>query len=395
MKCSHFPSCGGCASFEHDYPSEAEGRRRAFEESLQDLKQSGGLPPVTWLTPPPKRAPEGFRNHLLWPLNRKEGGGLVGGLYQRGSHELVPIQRCLTQHPLLVPLAHEILRLLDQSKLPAYDEETGKGFLRALSLRCFPSTGECMVTLVTKGGLFEQGRALAKKIQELPLPRIARKTYKIVGVMRSIHDEEGNRLLGKRFVPLLGRDWLLDESSGLRFQVSAGSFYQSNIRARTLLFEPVLAKLGDLSGKTIVDAFAGVGTFGLRTLQAGARSLTLIEANPSATRDARQNLARNKLKAQIRSTSFAEGIRDLPSPDLLLLDPDRAGLQTEGKAAIAQLLPRQICYVSCFAKSLAPDLEALLTLGYRLEDLSVADLFPRTTHLEGVALLRKLLPSDH
>jgi 23S rRNA (uracil1939-C5)-methyltransferase len=394
MKCSHFPSCGGCATFGHDYTAEAEGRRLGFEEGLQSISQNGELPPVTWLAPPPKKAPQGFRNHLLWPLRRKEGGGLTSGLYKRGSHDLVPIENCATQHPLLVPLAHEILGILSKSKLPAYDEETGQGVLRALSLRCFPSTGDCMVTLVTKGGLFEQGRALSKKIQEIPLPRLANKSYRITGIMRSINDESGNRLLGKRFVPLLGRDWILDESSGLRFQVSAGSFYQSNIRARTLLFEPLFAQLGELRGKSVVDAFAGVGTFGLRALKAGAKSLVLIESNPSATRDAKQNLSRNKLEAEVRSNSFAEGVQGLPSPDLLLLDPDRAGLQDEGKAAIANLLPHQICYVSCFVKSLAPDLEALRSLGYSLEQLFVTDLFPRTTHIEGVALLRRIPPGD-
>ncbi len=389
MKCSHFPSCGGCVSFERDYPSEAESKKRAFEEGLRRLEQKGGIPSVRWLTPPPKRAPEGFRNHLLWPLRRKETGGIQAGLYQRGSHQLVSIQSCVTQHPLLVPLARQILQILSQSRLSAYEEESGQGFLRALSLRCFPSTGDCLVTLVTKGGLFEQGKAIAQKIQNLPLPRPGNKTYKIVGVIRSIHNKPGNRLLGKRFVPLLGRDWLLDESSGLQFQVSPGSFYQSNIRARTLLFEPLIKRLGPLGGKNVVDAFAGVGTFGLRCLRAGAKSLVLIESNTSATRDARQNLARNRLKAELRCTSFAEGIADLPSPDLLLLDPDRAGLQEEGNAAIAQLLPHKICYVSCFAKSLAPDLAALLSLGYRLEELLVADMFPRTSHLEGVAILRK------
>ena len=390
MSCPHFPHCGGCGVREHDYRVEAEGRKKAFEERMAPLEQLGELPTIVWLTPPPARAPQGFRGQLLWPLRRGPGGSIIGGLYKRGSHELVPIERCDVQHPLLVPLARDILRLLNRSKLPAYDEESGTGFLRALFLRCFPSTGECMVTLVTKGGLFEQGKALAQKIRALPLPRLGPKRYRVAGVIRSIHDEPGNRLLGKRFVPLLGRDWILDESSGLRFQVSGGSFYQSNIRAKTLLFDPIMKILGDLAGKRVVDAYAGVGTFGLRALRSGASSLVLIEANPSAARDARRNLSRNKLEAEVRIDRFAEGAKGLERPDLLILDPDRAGLQAEGKAAIAGLLPRQICYVSCFAGSLAPDLEALISLGYRLERLSVADLFPRTTHLEGVALLRHL-----
>lgn len=395
--CRHFGRCGGCSFFEPDYALEAEERRRQIESVLH-AGLSRNKRPLLPMARPPRLAPRCFRTRVLYPIRPARDGRLSGGLYAKGSHKIVRIESCLTQDKTLSKLAKMVLGLLRASGMSAYDERTCEGFVRALDLRLAAGSGEALLTLVTKGGLWEGSADFAESIhaQAQSLLRRGRSPFRLVGIVRSLHDEPGNRLLGRRFVPLKGREYLLDRVGRTRhelfFRVSAGSFYQSNRYAEQLLYAPVLELLGPMGGKRVVDAFAGVGCFGLRMARAGAAKVDLIEENPVAARDGAWNIEKNGLGAQVaghHGTSAAI-LPVLPkAPDLLLLDPPRAGLGDEALHAVSGLMPKLICYVSCHPKSMARELPRLMAAGYGLDCLRFIDLFPRTVHGEVVAVLRR------
>jgi tRNA/tmRNA/rRNA uracil-C5-methylase (TrmA/RlmC/RlmD family) len=146
-----------------------------------------------------------------------------------------------------------------------------------------------------------------------------------------------------------------------------------------------MAMVGAMDGLRVMDAYAGVGSFGLRMARAGASGITLVEANPSAAADARHNIAVNELRgAEVVEATFGADPLER-RPDLLVLDPNRAGLQGPGLQAVHQLRARRILYIACGLRALARDLARLP--GYTLTDLRLADLFPHTDHVEVLALL--------
>ena len=392
--CPHFGRCGGCTSFEADYASEFERKLSDVERGLREALSDRELPRIEPFTEPPKRGPRGFRGRLLWPIQPGRRGRVRAGLYAAGSHELVELERCEVQSFELFALAREIIGLANEMQLTPYDERSGEGFLRAIDLRHLPLRGEALVTVVTKGGVWSEGTEFAKRIRSLAdrVPTRSHRGFRIAGVVRSLHDEGGNRVLGQRFVPLLGRDHLLDDIDGLELRISAGSFYQSNWRAEPLLFAPALALLGPLAGRELLDIFAGVGSFGLRAARAGAEKTTLIESHPQATRDAEHNVRRNGLekrvvveKADATDPELLAGL----GGDIALLDPPRKGLGVPAATALASSSLERILYVSCYPKSLARDLAVFLSEGWRVCEFRSADLFPRTEHLELVALLER------
>ncbi len=390
--CPHLGRCGGCLDFLADHESRCEELRSDLQERLRRVL-GASCPEIGWLHPVLPGPPRHFRNRLLYPLRPDREGRLQGGLFARNSHELVPIRRCEIQHGVLTKAALSILRLLRDRGVQAYDEGSGRGFARSLEIRWMPSTGEGLIVLATLGGRWPEGPALAKDLLELPRPR----GFHPVGVVRSLHDEPGNRHLGRRQVPLAGRDYLTDRvvfrDRELRFRISAGSFYQSHLRADRLLLDPVMDRIGELDGARTADVFGGVGVFGLRMAAAGAREVHLFERNRTALRDARHNAARNGFAGVFRFHGGGFGppaVSDLPEGlDLCLCDPPRKGLGEEGIEVLRSKAPRRLVLVSCDPSSLCRDLPPLRARGYDLRALQAADLFPHSGRLELVAFLER------
>ena len=203
--------------------------------------------------------------------------------------------------------------------------------------------------------------------------------------MLNINPKPGNVLLGPHSTIVLGRDWIREVVDDLEFRISFGSFYQLHRRSAELLYKPAIDMLGPVRGLRVIDGYGGIGTFGLRLARAGAETVAIVESNPSAAADARINCTLNGHEnVRVCQTSF--GAAELPPrPDLLIVDPNRAGLQLSGQRQIRRLKPRRILYVACGLRSLGRDLAALT--GFRLTAVHLADLFPHTDHVETLALL--------
>ena len=384
--CRHFGQCGGCSQL--DVPIEEQVRAKAdrLQQALQpvvgNVQVESALPPAL---------PLHYRTKLLYPVRAGSDGRPELGIYARGTHDLVRIEECRTQDKSLTALGIAAERILRNLRLQPWNEQRGTGFVRAFHARLAPGTGELLLGVVTRPGLFPAGAELAEELFEAAssLPRSHGKRVVPTGVVRSISDRDGNYLFGDRNVPLKGRDYHEDRVDGLVFRLRFGSFYQVHRAASAVLYRPALALAGNVPGQRVVDGYGGVGTFGLRCARNGARQVEVIEDNSVACGDAKHNAAANGLdQVSVIQAPFAQA-EFAPGADLLIVDPPRSGLGPSGIKRVLAADPGRLLCVHCSADSLVRDLTALTAAGFVTEAVRLCDMFPHTDHVEVVSLLRR------
>lgn len=388
--CRHFGVCGGCSSL--DLP---------IADQLQIKQDSIGQLLAPWLgnvrveCAVPPRTPVHFRTKLLYPVRPDSKGHAILGIYQQKSHELVRIRECQTQDEGLTVLGQRAEDVIRALRLVPWDETTGTGFVRAFHARIAAGTGELLMGIVTRPGLFEQGAEFGARMMEAAADLPGSGSMKIVpvGVVRSISEREGNFLLGERHVPLKGRDHQFDRSGNLTFRIRFGSFYQIHRHAEAVLYRPAMEMAGDVRDQVVVDGYGGIGTFGLRFARAGAARVEVVEENPTACDDARFNAKAHGMPGvRVVNAPFAKA-EFVAKPDLLVVDPPRAGLQAEGVARVQAAEPGRILHVACAVDSLARDLEMLCAQGWKVTAMRLCDMFPHTDHVEIVTRLERAKPA--
>jgi 23S rRNA (uracil1939-C5)-methyltransferase len=384
LHCRHFGRCGGCTQLDRPIAAQLADKRQRAEALLAPF-----LDGVAIAAPLPPRTPRHDRTSILYPA-RWQRGRLELGIYRPGTHEVEPIADCRIQHKALTQLAVAAAEALRGLGVPAYDETTGRGLVRALRARLLPGSNELLVGVVVTRTQFSERERLAQELWALAQGRRDEQGRAIVakGLVLNENAAPGNVLLGPRTETLRGEPFHTDRVAGLRLRVSFASFYQQNRHADAILFRPALAMVGDVAGLRIVDGFGGVGAFGLRLLRAGAAQVSIVESSPSACDDARANLAANQVadRGEVREQAF--GHDPLPACDLMVLDPPRAGLLAQGAGAVLAAAPARVLLVSCALESLARDLAALCRQ-YRVTALRLCDLFPHTEHVELLTLLER------
>lgn len=380
-QCPHFGRCGGCSLLPIPIEQQLEEKRRRAAALLAHHLASVAIDVAL-----PPRPPRHDRTTLLYPAQRRNGR-LELGIYRTGSHELEPILDCRIQHRALTRLGVAAAAALRELGLSPYDETTGRGLVRAFRARVMPGSNELLLGVVTTRLDFPERARLTRALRSVGegLRDDQGRPLQLVGIVQNHNPNPGNVLLGPQQEVLWGTGWQHDQVAGLRLRVSFASFYQHHRHADAILFRPALAMLGPLADLDVVDGYGGIGAFALRCLQAGARSVTLVESSPSACADARHNLQANGLEhGTVREESF--GSQPLPRCDVLLADPPRAGLQEVGAAAVLACAPPRVLLVSCALESLARDLDRLAP-AYRVAAVRLCDLFPHTDHVEALTLL--------
>jgi 23S rRNA (uracil1939-C5)-methyltransferase len=401
LSCRHFGRCGGCSRLDVPIGEQVAAKCHAVRELLSPhLPRGLDVVPAHAI---PHAPPRHDRTKVAYPAGRDADGRLTLGLYARGSHDLVSLRSCEIQHPLLTALADPVARACERAGMVAYEgtpahERPDAIRLRAMTARIAPGTGELLLGLTTTGGVWPEAPHLAEEILAT-LERLAHgarvggKTgpaIRPVGIVRNIHDEPGNFLLGRRQLALRGRDHQFDRADGLTFRITFGCFYQVHRRADRLLYRAAITACGPLAGKRFVDAYGGVGTFALRALARGAERVDLLEEHPRACADAEASVVHNDLprdRLHVHQGPVTADPSLFAAADVVLVDPPRSGLGEEVAAALAAAAPPRIVYVACSAKALARDLAVLVGAGYCVERVETIDLFPHTEHVEVLCVL--------
>ena len=349
-----------------------------------------------------------------WPGKNKieakeKSSDLSMGFYGFHSHRIIETKDCLinsVENPLILNCIKDWAR---EYKISGYEEETGKGLLRHIFLRKGFSTGEILLCLVLNGKSLPHGKELWERLQDLSLSveEGGQVQGSIVGLCVNINEGSGNAILGRETRCLYGKDSIEDKIGELSFSISVPSFYQVNPVQTEKIYGKALEYAALTGEETVWDCYCGIGTISLFLAQK-AKQVYGLEIVPEAIENAKKNAEKNGLQNAEFFVGAAEEVlpkwveeqkregKDVGNlVDVVSLDPPRKGCDETCLSAVLELSPKRIVYVSCDPGSLARDIKYLGEGGYKLEKWVGIDNFPRTGHVETVALLSKIDADKH
>lgn len=378
--CPAGKKCGGCHYLNLPYEKQLRLKEKRVKELLKPFCP---VHPITGM-----EQPLHYRNKVHAVFDRTREGKVISGIYQEGTHKVVPVKSCLIEDEKADAIINDIRGLLHSFKIKTYDEDTGYGLLRHVLIRTGHATGQVMVVLVLGSPVLPSKNNFVKALRELH--------PEITTVILNVNDKRTSMVLGEKESVIYGKGYIEDELCGCRFRISSKSFYQVNSIQTEKLYRKAIA-LAKLTGKErVIDAYCGIGTIGIiASSQAG--EVIGVELNKDAVRDAVKNAAQNQIKnisfyqndAGVFMTGMAEqGER----ADVVFMDPPRSGSSEAFMSSVAALSPERVVYISCNPETLARDLKYFTAHGYRAEGAWPYDMFPLTEEVETVCLLSNRKP---
>lgn len=375
-ECVHFKDCGAC-HFRLAFP---KGQTKKKQEYIERLFPDKKVAPILAM-----ENPYYYRNKVLRTFKSVGKHRFISGIYEKGSHWVVPIDQCLIEDEGAKAIQRTIYSLVKRFKWTIYDEDLGQGLVRHALVRVAKATNQASVTMVIKGDFLpkqdEFVRALTKRhpqIKSIYINPHKRKTPVVVeGPLHQIY----------------GKGPIKDHLLGLDILLSGDSFYQVNHLQAEKLYTKVMEVLDVQKEEVILDAYCGIGTMALLAAKKGAR-LIGVDNNASSMSDARQMKKINKLNKvdfiEEDATKFMEKLASTGDKvDKIILDPPRSGTTEAFIEASLSLVPEKIVYVSCDPARFKEELP-LFEKDYQVEGIYPVDLFPFTRHVETVVLMSRV-----
>jgi 23S rRNA (uracil1939-C5)-methyltransferase len=393
-RCVHVDRCGGCRLQELPYEAQTQLKERQVREALRHL---GGFadPPVRAIVPAP--SPWGYRNKMEFSFSPGTPGAdgfapPVLGLHERGTYDRVfALSECWLPSPLTVEIVRFTQAFATRERWRAYHPSRHDGVARFLTVRHLSHTASCAVQLLAAREELPGIEAWARGVAALS-PDVRTVTLGLNAGRAHVAFAESER-------PLVGDGSIVERLLGLEFEVVANAFLQTNSAQAERLYEGALSAAGLAGHERVLDLYCGAGTLTLLFARAAAEAVG-VESVPDAVERARQNATRNgatnarfelgEARAVLRG--WARGERaGAPRPDVVVVDPPRAGLHPRVVVRIAELQPQRIVYVSCNPATLARDLKDFAALGWQPAEVTPYDMFPHTPHIECVTRLEREL----
>ena len=331
----------------------------------------------------PASQPWRYRNKLEYSFGSDGAGRLICGFHAPGRwDEIIEVSDCLLASEAANAARERVVAWCRAQGLAPYDRRTGLGLLRNLVVREGRRTGQLQVRLVTSQ-------------EAIDAPALAA-AADCDGVMWTRQANVGETTAGGVTELISGADYLDEEIGGIRVRISPEAFFQTNTEMAERLYGIAIDRAQLTGFERVYDLFCGIGTIGL-LMAPRAAELWGLEVVPAAVADAIANAALN----EIDGVHFFAGdvrlaLRELVAkagrPDVLVVDPPRAGLSQKVVRRIIEASPRRIVYVSCNPTTLAPNAAQLVEAGYDLGAVQPVDMFPQTPHIECVAVLDRARP---
>ena len=426
-KCEHHRRCGGCQLQCLSYEAQLAFKQKkvrnnlvrigGFEEEFIDE----AMQPIIGM-----EEPFYYRNKAQYPIGRdKKTGKPVAGFYAQRTHDIIPNTDCalgVTENKIIL---EKILAWMEECKVSAYDETTGKGLVRHVLIRKGFASGELMVCLVVNGRELPRVGKLIESLKEVPGMK---------SISLSINRENTNVIMGTTIRTLWGSDTIEDTLGGIQFRISPLSFYQVNPVQTEKLYGKAVEFAGLTGKETVWDLYCGIGTISL-FMAKNAGKVYGVEIIPEAIEDAKGNAERNGFtnaeffvgKAEEVLPEFyekaskedsapnvqgnddvesyknkndrekvngdkgadVESATDMLHPDVIVIDPPRKGCDVQCLDTMLKMQPKRIVYVSCDSATLARDLKILCEGGYELKKVCCVDMFGQSVHVETVCLLSR------
>ena len=378
--CRHFGVCGGCRFQDLDYETQLAEKERQVRDALVRIGRISdpALEPIL-----PARSRFGYRNKLEYSFSAGEQGVELGFHRAGRWDEVVGIDECLLTTELGNAIRRAVRDWAREERLSAFDQATGEGYLRHLVVREGTNTSQALVLLVTAPGeRFETGY-FVDVLRRFP-------------EVRSIHWAVNETPAERTNLPtslLWGEDSIEEEILGLRFRIRPTAFLQTNTEMAAELYR-LAGEFAALEGtENVFDLYCGTGTIGL-SLAAHAAAVWGLEISEEAVACAIENAELNGIEnARFFAGNVGQTVEELREqagpPDVVVVDPPRAGLAGKALRRTGALAADRIVYVSCNPTTLASDVQVLRDeYGYALERCRPVDMFPHTPHIESVSLLR-------
>ncbi len=376
--CDIYKKCGGCCFRHITYDAELKVKENTV---VENLKKEGIQVETNKIIPSPNIT--GYRNKAQLPIRNDADGNISIGFYAKRSHRVVNVSHC-NLHPKFFDDIIEYTRCFaEKYNISSYNEENNSGLLRHLYIRYGEASGEIMVCLVINGRKLPNSDAFAAGLINL--------NKDITSIMLNVNTEKTNVILGGKNILLYGTPYINDILCDNKYHISPASFYQINRSGAEKLYN-LAAEMAELSGnETALDLYCGVGTIGLSVANR-VKKVIGVEIVPDAVEDAKRNAQINNIQnAEFICSDAAAAaealLRHGERPDVVIVDPPRKGCSNELIGTISKLSPKKIIMISCNSATMARDIHLLEQSGYNLGKVQPIDMFPRTAHVETIALL--------
>lgn len=375
--CKAAKKCGGCQYQGIPYEKQLQDKQKAVRQLMQSFCKTTEITGM--------KDPYHYRNKVHAVFARKKDGTIISGVYEEGTHRVVPVEACQIEDEKADAIINDIRGLLKSFKIKIYNEDTGYGLLRHVLIRRGFSTGEIMVVLVLGSPVMPSKNNFVKALRKLH--------PEITTVVLNVNDKRTSMVLGDRETTIYGKGYIEDVLCGLKFRISSKSFYQINPVQTEKLYGKAM-ELAGLSGtERVIDAYCGIGTIGMVAAKS-AKEVIGVELNPDAVRDAVKNAKHNQMKNirfyQDDAGRFMEKMAAKGEKvDVVFMDPPRSGSTEQFMKSAVTLAPQKIVYISCDPQTQARDLKYLTKRGYKAMGAYPYDMFPFTKHVENIVLLVK------
>jgi 23S rRNA (uracil1939-C5)-methyltransferase len=376
--CKYFYKCGGC-DFQHI--KYEEQLKLKCESTIKNIKKLSGLD-INIKSIVGADDYYNYRNKAQYPVATDKEGNTVIGFFSPRSHRVVSIDSCMLQDESCNSIIPIIKEVIEKINIPIYDEATHKGILRHVIARS--SKYGLMIILVTNS---------TKRLPDALTEELKKRLNTISTIIQNINTEKGNIILGKQCITLYGDGFISDTMCGITFRLRPLAFLQVNRIQAEKLYNVAL-DFAELSGNEIVfDAYCGIGIMSLM-LAKKAKKMIGVEIVPEAISTAKESMKLNNVSnAEFYTGACEEILPELlkkgEKPDVLVVDPPRAGCESSLLEAIAKADIKKIVYVSCNPSTLARDIKILSEFGYCSSDVVFVDMFCQTKHIESVVCLSR------
>lgn len=379
--CPVYADCGGCQLQHLSYA----GQLRMKQQQVKDALTRIGHLDIEVLPVIGCNNPWNYRNKMQFPAASGAEGKISIGCYAAATHSVIDTGSCMIQKEANNEVLTTVRKWMQRYGISAYDEKTGKGLIRHVMSRVGVHSGEVMAVLITSAYDIPHKKELVEWLTKY-VPNL-------VSVVQNINKKPTNIVMGNKTRVLYGQPTITDSLGALNFNISAQSFFQVNSEQAEKLYNKALEYAALSGNETVVDVYCGTGTISLY-LAKHAGKVYGIEIVAPAIDDAKKNAQENNCNnaefilgdaAEKLPQLLAEGVK----PDVVVVDPPRAGCEQKVLKAIADVEPQRIVYVSCNPASLARDLAYLAERGYKAMAAQPVDMFPMTSHVETVVWLSK------
>ena len=386
--CKHDEFCGGCIyqgiSYEEQLKikeSEVLSLLGNKDIKVQLLDNIEGCP-----------SPYRYRNKMEYTFGDfVKDGEMTLGMHKKGNFmSIITVDQCQLVDEDFNRILSFTLSFAREKGYPFYHKKSHQGILRNLIVRKGMRTKALLVNIVTSSEEGFDEEAFRDGILSLKLEN------EVVGILRTFNDSLADAVVCQSVKTLWGRDYYMEEILGLKFKVSAFSFFQTNVEAAERLYQQALSLIDDFEGKTVFDLYCGTGTIS-QVLALKAKEVIGVELVEEAVEAARENAGLNGLEnCRFIAGDVFEVLKNVEEkPDVIVVDPPRVGIQPKALDKILGYGVEQIIYISCNPKTLADNIKYMEYYGYECRYLKPFDNFPFTKHTETVALLSKLDVDKH